>query len=263
MATGLTIRLGDKDQRISIEALTNTLENALDMLRSLEREIIVGEPTTVHWEVAKASMRSPLSIMFVPRVVGGRPGVGRKIVATCVRGIKEIQSSPNLPRHFNERSLEAAKELVMVAHKEGVKIAFGTNHKDAVQLTDMAAVNIQEVLEKAPISLDFDTVEGTLEIISIHKRPSFCVYETLTNKRIDCRTATTDQFQQAVAWIGKRVSVTGRVRYRSHQPELIYVDGMELMPEMTQLPQPRDMEPINITEGLSSEEHVRRMRDAQ
>ncbi len=64
-AAGFTIKLGEGENRISIDALAEALENALEMLRSVGQEFTPAG-TVVRWEVVAASMRSPLTMRFAP-----------------------------------------------------------------------------------------------------------------------------------------------------------------------------------------------------
>ena len=256
----LTITLADSDGRVSVETLTKALENALDMLRGVESGF-VSSSVTVRWEVVRAKMQSPLCLTIAPRGMGKTgKATGRKIVKACLQGMKEIERTASLPPFFNEDTLEATRKLVKNATSEGALLTFGSNGKEKVTLTDNTVRHIEEIVSKARLYVDFSTIEGHLEIVSIHEYLSFFVWETFTNNKIECHV-TEDQFNESVKLLGKRVAVTGRVKYRNHIPRSIQVETVKVLRGMSELPQPSDIGSIDITEGKSSEEHVRRMRN--
>jgi len=117
------------------------------------------------------------------------------------------------------------------------------------------------IVAKAPRYSDVSTVEGRLEAISVHDRPALSIWDMLTNDKIEC-LVNDAQLATGLTLLRKRVAVTGVVKYVNHVPKSVQVDSFDVLPEMESLPQPQNIRPINITNGLSSEEHVRRIRDA-
>jgi hypothetical protein len=262
-AEGFTLKLGEGEQRVSIDALKEALENALDLLHNVGQEFAPAG-AVVRWEVVAASLRSPLSMTFAPRSQGNGKlsrAVGKRIVAACVHGLDLLEKKPVLPPHFNEEALLAVQRLVKVAQKEGAKMTVASDGTKGVTPTTLATEHIRQIVEKARIYLDYGTLEGCLEEISVHVSPSFAIWESFTNNKIDC-AITSDRVEEAKTLLGRRVAVSGRVRYRNHKPTLIQVENIRRLRDVGDL-QSRDIPPIDITGGLSSEEYVRRMRDAQ
>jgi hypothetical protein len=257
----LTITLSGDGGRLSVETLKDALDNALDMLRGLESEF-VSAGVDVRWEVIRATMKSPFKITFMPRVPGKSGGAtGRKIVKACLQGIDTIEHSPTPPKHFTDEVLEAARKLVKTAKKDGASVVISSNGKNQVALTTNSIKNIDEIISKARTYTDLSTIEGRLEVISVHEGFSCVVWETLTNQRIEC-LMDEESFREILKYLNQRVAVVGKLKYRNHVPKSMQVESITRLPEANELPQPKDIGPINITDGLSSEEHVRRMRDA-
>jgi hypothetical protein len=259
----LTITLSDKKGRIRVETLTKALENALEMLRGIEASI-VASGVDVQWDVVRVQMRSPLKMTLSPRVrVRGksRPALGRKMVMACIQGVGKIEKSAILPQYFTTEVLDAARRLVKTVSSDGGEVMFASNGSNRTKVTGKAIKHIDELATKARLYVDFSTIEGRLEVISVREGQRFFIWETLTNRKIEC--AVDDHgFKVAMELLGKRVSVTGRVSYRNHTPTFMQVEEpIRRLRDMSELPQPKDIGRINITEGLTSEEHVRRMRD--
>lgn len=255
----ITITLGGQD-RLTVDVLKTQLENALDVLRNVESDFTTAD-TVVRWEIVRVRMRSPLKVTFAPNVLGKRgKTIGRKIVKACLDGMNEIEQTASAPPHFNDFALKAAKEMVSVAQKEGHKVTFASNGKMQVTLTQQAAKHIDEVVSKARRYTDVSTVEGNLEMVSVHDHPSFFIWETFTRHRVECLVDEA-QLKDYFPLLNKRVAVTGTVKYRNHIPVSVAVEDIRVLRDASELPQPSDIGPINITDGVSSEEHVRRMRD--
>lgn len=260
----LTITLSDKDGRLSVDTLKKALENALEMLRQIEANI-VSSGVEVRWEVVRARMRSPLALTLSPRVSrNGRSSktVGRQLVKSALQSVSALERGKVPPRYFTDEAMEATRKLVNVAKSDSAVVSFESKSVPKFQLTEKTLEQIDALASKARLYVDFSTIEGRLEVVSVHDHDSFFVWETLTNRRIEC-FADAEQMKQASTLLKKRVSVTGRVSFRNHVPQSIYVDGpIRQLHDSSELPQPKDIGPINITDGLSSEEHVRRMRNA-
>jgi len=259
----LTITLAGPG-RLGVETLTKTLENALNMLRSLETEI-VASGTLVRWEVVRIRMRSPCEVTVAPNIAGkASKTIGRRIVKTYLQGVQAIERSAIQPEHFNDEVIDAARDMFKVANKDGTVLKFSSNNKNEVVITQQAFQHVEEIVEHARIYLDYGTIEGKLESLSVHDRLNFTIWEALTDKRVDC-FVDEDLFGKAYAMlrnrVAVRVAVSGRVKYRNHVPKSIQVESIRQFPDDKDLPEPKDIGPINITDGLSSEEFVWRLRN--
>jgi hypothetical protein len=263
--TAFTIKLGEGQQRVSIETLTQALENALDILRNVGNDFAPSD-ATVRWEVVAASMRSPLTLAFAPRVQGGHNGhIGAKLIGACVSGIRQVEKKAILPPHFNEAALNAVQRLHQVAAGDGAKVTVSSNGKRPITLTPKTVEHVKAIVAKARIYVDYGTIEGRLEILSVHQHDSFFLFETLTNKRIECIVADEEQFKEAISLLLKRtrVAVTGMIKYRNHEPKTLNVENIRRLKGSNELPQSKDMPPIDIADGMDPAEYVRRIRDAQ
>jgi hypothetical protein len=262
MAKEVTIQLGGK-QPLTVDSLAVALDNTLQMLRNIEAHF-VGDGDPLRWEIVRAGMASPLSITLVARAPRGqaKQRTGDKVVKAWVGGLRAIEEGAHLPEHFDEETLEAAKRLASVATEDGPTLKIFSPGEEEIELDERAVANVQEIVAKAKHYIDFGTIEGMLEQISIHKGPSFSIWESLTNYRVDCQ-ATLEQLEKAKELLGRRVAITGRIRYKNHKPQSIDIESIRILRPSAALPQPRDIGPIDITGGASSEDYVRRLRDAR
>lgn len=259
----LTITLA-RDGHVSAETLRDTLEQALVMLRGLEEDF-VNSNTSIRWEIVRVRMRSPLQMTIAPVVQGGEKphAVGRQIISSCLKGVEGIEHEAVLPAHFNEDSLRATQRMVTIAQNDGASVTFSNNGKNKVPVTQRVAENIALIISKDRRYTDHGTIEGRLEEISVHGAPHLRIWDPIPKEHSIRCIIQPDGLQQAKDLLGHRIAVTGAVHYRNHTPTQIDVEEIRRLRTEDELPQPETMEPIDITGGLSAEEYIRRMRDAQ
>jgi hypothetical protein len=259
-----TIKLGDGNKRVTIETLTQALENALAMLRSVGRDFAPGG-VEVRWEVVGASLRSPLTLSFAPRIPGPARDTNRlakQISTACLNGIGQLEARAESPPHFDDDALRAAQSLIKMAQRENVKLTVATDKKHEVTPTARAVENINQVAARARIYVDEGTVEGMLQEICVRGGVSVAVWDDLTDHRVEC-VIDPNRLQEAKDLLGKRVAVSGRIRYRNHKPTTIQVEAIRVLRDMGEILKLEDIPPLNITDGIPSEDYVRKLRDAQ
>ena len=109
------------------------------------------------------------------------------------------------------------------------------------------------------------SVEGRLELVSIHVRTRrFNIYHVITNKAIRCNLPVAME-EQAISSLGRRVIVSGIVSYNAvGEPVKVEVNRLRTLKKEKELPSIADMLGMapDITDDLSTEEHIRQLRDA-
>jgi hypothetical protein len=262
MSQPLKISLGGKNERLDVDTLIAALENTLEVLRNLGKQFSVPDDT-IHWEITKARMGSPLTITVEPRATGRRAtGIGEKIAKAAVHGLRLLEQEATPPPLFDEETLEAAKRLASIVREKGSKLKLVVPDEPPATPTEKTIQHITEIEEKARSFIDHATIEGKLEEVSVHETHHVNLWETLTNYKIECRV-TPELLEQAKTILGRRVALTGELRYRNNRPRLMYVESIRILRDQKDLPQPQDIGPIDITGGKASEEYVRRLRDAE
>jgi hypothetical protein len=123
-----------------------------------------------------------------------------------------------------------------------------------------AEVAIADPHSERPTRQDITTVEGCLETVSIRDEPHFVVCDALTHERIAC-AVTAEQFSQWSDRIGQRIAVTGRLTLQGDRPVRMVAELIQGLRDRSELPQPRALAPINITDGRTSEEHIGSIRN--
>lgn len=261
-----TMIFGGKDGRLTIEDLKKTLESALNMLRGIQSGLLAAD-IDVQWEIVRIRKQSPLRMTFSPIVTrrGRRnPSAGRKLVKSLTSGLQDIETGSNVPRCFSDDAFDATKQLLRPWTNRGASVTIETQGNSKIRLTENAVQHLDEIAAKAKLYVDYSTIEGRLEVISVHERSSFFIWETLTNHKIEC-FVTDEQIadMSAILLQHPRISVTGRVSYRNHIPKTIHVEEkIRILRSSKDLPQIDDIAPIDITGGVATEDYIQRMRNA-
>lgn len=205
------------------------------LLRSVDREVASGGPTNVTWEIETITKASPLSVGLLagPSRADVDPAVVLRTVKAVTDGLKVIQGSAKRPAYFSDRALESAKELAELQDKNltSIKVRNGTGTLD---VTRLLSVNVDELI--GPKASSEGTVEGMLEVISIHGQHKFSIFDALTGHSVTCHFKP-DQLDEIKVAFGRRVAVTGEIFSSASGKRLsVRVEHFEVFPPEEQLP---------------------------
>ena len=119
----------------------------------------------------------------------------------------------------------------------------------------------------APEEFSKGFIRGMLEYINIHQGKNvFRIYPDIGPVKISCHFSD-KLMDAAITAVGKFVEVKGELKYKavSQDPHEISVEEIEVMPEENALPSLYDLRGLvpNITGELTTEQFVRKIRDAQ
>jgi len=176
--------------------------------------------------------------------------------------VKQIQDGV-IPGDLDYDLLTSFKNLVGPIGDEYETLTLGTNGDDySVDRRFVKYIELEIVAEEQC----FGTVEGDLDQINVHKGINiFYIYPQIGPNRVKCHFPES-LLNDAKAAIGFQVAVVGLLKYqaRSNYPNEINVEEIEVYPDETELPTMTDLRGLapNATGELSSEEFVRKLRDA-
>ena len=184
------------------------------------RWIISVRPGSVHLSAAAEPM-TPTEM--VPQ-----------ITSAISRGIALIEQRAQRPRHFSDVALQRARELASIADGVEIQRARICVASKARLISEKTVDHVDKLL--APTVRDFGTIEGWLQTLSERGGPHFAVYDALTDKPIRC-TVASERLQDAWKAFGRRVAVSGFIRYRSTgDPYSIDAEEIRVFPTESELP---------------------------
>ena len=111
----------------------------------------------------------------------------------------------------------------------------------------------------------WSSIDGTLDVISVRRQPYFVIFEHATEYRVRC-SFPDDLVSLVKDNLGCRVIAEGFVRYRQDGVPISLTDPHSLKPvpdpEVKDITEYRGTMP-DLTDGLSSYEYVRQMRESE
>jgi hypothetical protein len=254
-----TIRVTGRSEFVSVSAFVSVVQNTLEILHGLDIAISENPSGVLEWRIAEVSLNSPLT-MTIFAEAEDETGVDRQVVSAYSEGLEHLdKDGETVPTYFNDALLEKARKLVSVLNDGVAKIAFVSSWTDPVEPSQRVAAHVDRLLP--PDHEEWGSIEGKLEVLSIHGGASFNIWNVISGARVTCRIPS-EMLDEAHAAFGKRTAVQGKIRYdRRGKPVSISVHHIRILREQSELPQSRDLEGIDITGGIDPVEHVRRLRD--
>ncbi len=174
-----------------------------------------------------------------------------RIVSAFVEGMQKISlDKPVRPNYFSEDSLLRAKSLANLLDGYVTRISLrGTIEgklSDYILITQRVAANVDELIGIRRTSLG--SIEGKMELISIHGGTYFNIYDQLSGRRIKC-VCNRDQLNELTSAqnLGRRILVYGEIREDSFgQAIQIKLQHHRFLRNRDELPQPNDLRGILV-----------------
>ena len=235
-----------KGNLIPVSTFIDAASDLYAILSELEREI--SGSLNLMWSIADLSSASA-SLETIPYLRGEDETDNReRIVSVFVQGMEKIADRPIRPDYFSDEALIKAKHLAGLLDGNVDRIAVrGTIRgklSDQIPITQKIAAHVDELIGVRRVSLG--SVEGKLELISIHGGPYFNIYDQLTGRRVKCAcdrevlNKLTDHRN-----LGKRILVYGEIREDARgRADSIKMETYRFLRERDELPQVDDIRGI-------------------
>lgn len=249
----------EAEGRIRLNTFVAELQNLSAIIAKIAREEKDGLPPAV-FEVDELSYNSPLKVVLSPRpsdhVVG-------QLVLDRFESIAEAVTTGASLDAIDSELLEDIRAL---AKPVGSSFKYATLYinDNQFELTDEVTRRVDAALAVDDECQGF--IEGMLEQINIHHGANtFHIYPEVGPRKVTCHFPSA-LLDDAVFAVGRRVEVTGTLKYRrgADFPYYIAVASIEAFPPDDELPTWEDLRgrAPDATGSLSSEAFVRELRDA-
>ena len=255
-----TIRFELQGTDILVDAISykNALDAVLGLLREIDGSITRRAGETGHslrWFVNSTRTSNPMVEILAESTLPGAD-VASSVVDTTLDALETLQKGPNRPPHLSYVGLERCQDLSELIRRGGLsEITISSGRRD-VLVTDRLGANVREVIgQKIEV---LGSVEGTLEMITLRGRSYFSVYSVVTGKATRCYFQE-QLMENARAALGRRVSVTGRLRSfpQEEGQDMTEITNIEVMPPEGTLPAPEDVRGILPKQNKASEDYLR------
>lgn len=253
--------LPEDDGEVRLGAFIAQLQGLIATIGKLDREANNGKPAS-YYTIAELSYNSPARVVIDPQPLPKQPYVGPIVIESLNRIANAIQSGADLTG-IDADLLEDIRGLANPVGKT-VKTATLLFDGHRLDLTEKVGLQLETALA---VDEEFSgSIEGMLEQINIHHGANtFHIYPSVGPKKVTCHFPP-KLYDDAVSAVGRRVEVSGSLRYRANAkfPHQVGVTSIEAFPVEDDLPMWDDIRgrAPDATGGLSSEDFVRELRDA-
>jgi hypothetical protein len=252
--------LPEEEGRIRLSTFVGELQNLSAALTKVSREAgDDGKPATV-FDVAELSYNSPLRVVLTPKP--GNEHLAAAVLARFETVVEAVTTETNLDSY----DADLLEDMRKLAKPVGNSLKYATLivNDNQFELTDTVTQRVEKALAVDEECIGF--IEGHLEQINIHEGANtFHIYPEVGPRKVSCHFPHA-LLDDAIFAVGRRVEVTGTLRYRHGAPfpYSIAVAGIEAFPPDAELPTWEDLRgrAPDATGALSSEAFIRELRDA-
>lgn len=250
----LTLELRPEGHYVVLDTFIEALEDLRRMLRSIS---VSSATKPMDWLVTGLQIGSAIAAVEPT----GDPAEGLAVSQMAILGLEALERDGTPPHSFPPDAIEAAGHLaeLMARTKTRASISGLSRHLELTARTAKAAERLLDVA----VWEDLGSVEGSLEMVSVHSGYTCNVYERHTGRRVPCYFRR-EHIDKVTGLLGRQTVVFGLVRYNRRGDTLsVTMDDIAPVPGDDDLPSIRDMIGLapDITGGLTTEEFIRRLRD--
>jgi len=266
-----------------VNDLIDQLADYFDLLGIVEETIAPDGEPAIQWRVVNATKASPLSITvqaFARQYAVNVDHRADVVVHQVTRGLNSLTKTPQRPAYFSEKALQKA-ERIFERITNGIDLTeivvegvFPNEDLGPIDLTPaiarVAAKNVREILNPAAQPYDeIGAVEGYLQSVSKDGkgRRVVNVRHRLTGDDVKCfvRGQAESEISHCEVddiWKGRRLSISGVIHFKCHgRIASVDADRIRFLRSSRDLPEVDDILDPNFTNGLKSEEYLKKLRN--
>jgi hypothetical protein len=234
-----TVTLEICGDKVTAEKFSYSVRMFLDMIDEVATKV-TGSYKAIDWIISVKPGSIGLCATAEPIKVSKREAI--RTVSAIIRGIKAIsKKSKKRPKEFSDIALEKLYHLghiVGFGDKGISQMTIRTNGKFH-ELSPSSVSYVSDIL-KMPTAA-YGTIDGQLLALNVKGKPRFSIYETLSQKPVNCFFED-EVYTDVIAAIRKRVSVYGTIGYhRNGEPASVEIKSLTVFPEQSELPQFKDI----------------------
>lgn len=256
----LQFEIQGKPNSIAFKSFVLVMRHYIKILEDLDSAISGEAYGSLDWIVTELKTGSCI-VIAEPRSRIAEKNVALEVSKAFAQGFEKLEYEGTSPPYLSESGMKYATNMLKLIGREGItgyKIVYQSG---SVELSECAFVNIKQLLPTRKTA--FGSVEGTLEMISIHGgKPRFNIYYQRTNKAVTCNFAETNVTEVKDA-LGKRVIVMGLIDYNvKGEPIRVELERLRRFRSEEELPSISQMRGYarNLTGNMTTEEYLRSVR---
>ncbi len=207
MDYGLTFVIHPDAESVSIGLFVKTIDHISRIIQDVDYAV-TREKGIRRWVIAGLHCSAP--------TITVKPLLGdHDVVDTLVHGLKIVEAgTTEPPAFFTEQTLDDLKRMrrLFVGRDKAKRVVVSSNSTEAVTIRDDIDQKADRILKSGYSNLG--SVEGILEAVNLHGRPTFTVWDRVSRAPVRCGFPGEAPWKERVkGLLEKRVLVVGRVNY--------------------------------------------------
>ena len=264
MANRITIRLlgsardgGD----VRLSEFIEQLEALSEVLRQTERALSGKNSNFIYYKIVDLTHNSPATVVLEPVARPASPVTPRAVTNNFFAGVRAIKEK-KAPHGADLAMMESYRALA-APKRDFQRVEILETAKKILPIDSAFSKQVEEII--GPDIYSFGSISGRLERVNFHNALRFVVFPAVGPERIACEFRP-DLRKRVKEALDNYVTVTGRFRYKKMDKFPYAIDAKDIDihepdDELPTLHSLRGLAP-NSTEGMSAEEFVRSIRDA-
>ena len=223
MPDGLTFTINPDAQTTSVELFVKALRDISRLLNDVDYAIHRGSSSR-RWVIEQLHSSAPT--VTVQPLLGDQETVF--IIAEGIRSVTNGTNEP--PQYFTEEVLKDLQRMrhLFVGKDQARSIVVSTNNQETATIGRDISAQTNRILTAGYWNLA--SLEGILEVISVHKSNTFTIWDRISRSPVRCSVPIhSAMVDEAKELLGKRVFVRGSVRYFSNGVPRAITDVMDIV----------------------------------
>lgn len=263
-AAAVTITLQTEDHYVTLGDLAQAARDLSELLTNVAADMAEEVETSLkddqHWAVSKMKVGSAV-LTVAPLVPLVEVRTAQEVVGTVLNGLRKLEAGvEERPQHFPDQSLYAARRLVSMLNDGITRITLRAGDQ-VIELSQRVQATVDALVRG--VSEVLGSLEGRLEGLTVHGTRQAYLYQSGTNKRIECRFPS-ELLRDMLDNFTYRVQVVGLIHYTRHgEPASVQVERIRRLGDRREGRSLTDLAGIDpdFTGGLSPEKYLERLRD--
>lgn len=257
-------------REIAVATYQRAMNLAFGVLTDLDQGITGVRHGGLRWYIDRVEQRPNIGISL--RVYSREKERLRKrvtqdpspqVAGAFVNSFDDLENRAVTPAYLSEFGLLKAHDMASLIGKNGATgFAVSAENSPRISITQKTSEHVDELLPVRRTAIG--SIEGTLEKISVHKKPHFVVYHSLSKRAITCEIQQNALLEVAKNALGDRVIVSGVLQKNSNGETMrVRVERLRPIGRLHLVPRldPTWAEP-DFTDAPNSTAMLRRIRGA-
>ncbi len=261
----ITIRLVGSEQDggdVRLSEFISQLEAFSEVLRQTERALSGRSNNSIYYKVVDLTHNSPATIVLEAVERKTATVSARAVTKNFMAGMRAIRQK-KAPHNADLAMMESYKALSAPTRQNIQRVEIVEANNKVIPIDSLFSKQVDEII--GPDIYSFGSISGRLESINLHNTLKFAIFPAVGPQKLTCefRPHLRGEVKSA---LDHYVTISGRLRYKQMDkfPYAIDAKDIDVHEENSDLPTLNDLRGISpdSTEGLSAEEFVRSIRDA-